>query len=271
MLILLVLLIPGRIVNADSWGEPIRSESVKTTHKTRKIQLKNRSEVTRTVKGKKKTAVTSSINVTGDRKVITTKKTVTCSIKKFKKGSKTEKVTTVSTVTTTKETYQYYYSISVGVKQSDSKNISMNLDRLKQYLPDRLVSLLKAEGVQIYLYSDQPIFEKAGVVGVAEWNDQTKAAYAKRDRWYVILHEVGHLFDCYAQENTGAARKYSSESAYFQRVFQKERKLGAQQYQSSICEYFAEAFMYYYLRPTRLKSERPETWKAMQLFVNSLS
>jgi hypothetical protein len=53
-------------------------------------------------------------------------------------------------------------------------------------------------------------------------------------------------------------------------VFQKDRLKVTGSYQTSVKEYFAEAFMYYYLRPTTLKSERPDTYQAIRLFVENL-
>jgi hypothetical protein len=272
MLLLVVIFFSyGEIdVKADSWAEPVRTETVRQTKKTIKVRTGYLAAKSETVIGKAKTTVTSTTKITRGKKVVTTKKTVTQNITKKKKGSRVQKITCLQTVTTIKDTYRYYYDLNTGISQNGEQNIEFNLNGLKKYLPQELVTLLKAQGVHIYLYSDHPILQKSGIVGVTIWGRNAKNAHIKGNQWYVILHETGHLLNCYAKESEGAAKSYYSDSEYFQKVFEKDRTKVQGSYSTSIREYFAESFMYYYLRPTKLKTERPDTYEAIRRFVESL-
>jgi hypothetical protein len=255
---------------ADSWGEPVRTESVRETKSVKKVRNKTKAKKTKTVNGKKNIQTSSTTKFQNSQKIITTVTTVTQKITKYKKGSRTVTVTTKKTVTTRKDTYSYYYNLRTGISQNGQQNISMDLNLLRQYCPQKIVNLLKAQDIKIYLYATHSILEKPGIVGLTVWNKSEKTSYIKNDHWYVILHETGHLLDCYAKESTGTAGNYSSNSEYFEAVFQKDQLKVTGSYQTSVKEYFAESFMYYYLRPTTLKSERPDTYQAIRLFVENL-
>lgn len=270
VLIVAAFLYGGMDVKADSWGEPVRTETVRRTKSTTKFRTKYKAAETKVSIGKSKTTVTTSTRVSSGKKVVTTQKTVSQNITKNTKGSKIICVTKISTITTTTDTYRYYYDLNTGTKQNGRQNVEFSLDKLKKYLPGDIVALLKAQGVHIYLYSDHPVLKKAGIVGVAVWSKTEKAAYVKYNHWYVILHETAHLLDTYAIKNKVAAQSYSSASKYFQKVFRKDRTKVQGSYSISIREYFAESVMYYYLRPTKLKEERPDTYEAIRKFIATL-
>jgi hypothetical protein len=272
MFILVALLTTNVTVKADFWGEPVKKESVKVTKSKRKVSLNKKSGTTKTVKGAKKKKETSSTKISNGTKVDTTIQTVTQNITKYKKGSRTKTVTTVKTVTTTTYTYTYYYDLKVETKSysQGNRNVLLNLDLLKEYFPQKLVNLLKEQGVKIYLYSSNSIFEKSCIVGLSVWKQNEKNAYIRENQWYIILHEIGHLLDCYAKKNESKAQCFCSSSEYFQSVFQKDRWKVEGSYRESVMEYFAESFMYYYLRPTNLRTERPDTYQAIQLFIDNL-
>jgi hypothetical protein len=257
-------------VKADSWAEPVRTETVKRTKKTTRVKTNCRASKSGTVLGKTKTEVTSRTRLSSGKKVVTTRKTVTQDITKKTKGSKVQIITCMQTVTTTTDTYEYYYNLDTGISGNGKQNVELNLTRLKTYLPQKLVNLLKKMDVHIYLYSDEPILQKDGIVGVSVWSKKEKAAYIKEDQWYVILHETAHLLDCYEAESEGAANSCYSESGSFRKVFQKDRSKVKGSYSTSVREYFAESFMYYYLRPTKLKTERPDTYEAIRKFVENI-
>jgi hypothetical protein len=259
----------GVEAKADSWGEPQKTVTVKQTKSKRTVKLKARSASTKTVTDPKQTQNTSTTKISTGKKVVTEIQTVTQNTTKYQKGSTNKKITTVKTVTTTVYTYTYYYDLRVGIKSNGQQNIMLDLNVLKRYYPQKLIDLLNAQGVHVYLYSSHPIFQKQSVVGLAVWKENEKNAYVREDQWYVVIHEVGHLLDSYAQEKAGLSSTYCSTSAYFRTVFEKDRNKVDASYKTSIKEYFAESFMYYYLRPSKLRAERPDTYQAIQMFVGS--
>jgi hypothetical protein len=258
-------------VKADSWAEPVKKESVKKTKRIKIIRTLSNSKTTKTVRTPTKKKISKSTKISKGTKTVETVETVSNNITQYKKGSRIKTVTSVCTITTTRYTYKYYYDLAVQIPSNGRADVRIAIDVLSRYCSSDIIQILKAQKVKIYLYSTCTSLKKAGIVGTSVWDQKTKAIYIRNNEWYVLLHEVAHLLDCYAEECNRDAKQYSSSSEYFQSVFQKDRKKVSGTYQNSVKEYFAEAVMYYYLRPTTLRTERPDTYDAVKQFLQHLS
>lgn len=237
-------------------AQPKVTKSVKTTKKTKKIKMDKEAKKTYSKKGATKKKITTKKSSTATKTTTTKTEKATTVTNKFKKGSdiKTQLTTVKTTVTKTVVEKESAAKKNTSVKTTSSENLKAGTYPVAAVAPKADKKLLDA-------------YEKLGFEITINPNVSYSGFFSARDQMITlkrsdstIYHELGHFLAFVAGNmdlSVDFKNVYNAEKA-------KYTAYNKAYVTSSSSEYFAESYRNYVENPGALKSERPQTFAAME-------
>ena len=254
--------------------------TTKTTSKTKttrkKVKLKKASKKSYTKKLPKKKKTTTKTKKSGKTTVKTQTTVQTATSEKYTKKSKqkvvTQKVvTTVKTTTTVESTQQNAQTQTTAVQSSGTQNNAstastktaskQTISNVASIAPKMDSRVLNAYSRMGFTVTVDPSYAYAGHFDARSRNITIQEADE------TVYHELGHFLAFIAgnvDQSSSFASVYNSEKSKFTGY----NKAYATQNAS---EYFAESVKDYMLNGAALSSQRPETYKAIQSALNTVT
>lgn len=255
-------------------GAPQVSKSTKTKKKTKKIKLRKAAKKTYKEKGKSKTSKKTSKRKTNAKTTTTETIKQTSVTNQYKKGSKIntqvtmEKTTVITTVIAAKGKEQEeklkvnlntaQNTMPTVVKASAESAGSGDLESLASEADARVLDAFKKLGFEVTVNGSVPY---SGLF------DARTQSITLRRADSTIYHELGHFLSFVA----GNMDKTPEFVAIYQREKDKYNAPNKAYVTSSSSEYFAESFRSYTEVPTIMKTERPETYAAIQTALSKIT
>ena len=238
----------------------------KTTRK--KVKLKKASKKSYTKKLPKKKKTTTKTRKSGKKTVKTQTTVQTATTEKYTKKSKqkvvTQKiVTTVKTTTTVAASQQNAQTQEVSFQSSGTQNSgsAKTISNVASIAPKMDSRVLNAYARMGFTVTVDPNAAYAGHF------DARSRSITIQEADETIYHELGHFLAFIAgnvDRSSAFASVYNSEKAKFTGY----NKAYATQ---NAAEYFAESVKDYMLNGAALSSQRPETYKAIQSALNTVT
>lgn len=235
-----------------------KSVSVKTTKK--KIKLKKAAKKTYVKNGKTTCKTTTKKKKSGNSTTTTVTEKQTSIKDKFTKGSKIQiRLTTVKT-TITKSISKDVISGVTTSAYSRNSNVSseVGLDSIASKADTNVLSAFHKMGFKVI--SDQSV----SYTGLFDARSRTITLKSVDD---TIYHELGHFLSFVA----GNFDKTSSFVDIYKREMNNYTYYNKNYAISSASEYFAESYKNYILNKEELKSNRPETYAAIQSALSKVT
>ena len=237
----------------------------KTTRK--KVKLKKASKKSYTKKLPKKKKTTTKTRKSGKKTVKTQTTVQTATTEKYTKKSKqkvvTQKiVTTVKTTTTVAASQQNAQTQEVSFQSSGTQKASKHtISNVASIAPKMDSRVLNAYARMGFTVTVDPNAAYAGHF------DARSRSITIQEADETIYHELGHFLAFIAgnvDQSSAFASVYNSEKAKFTGY----NKAYATQ---NAAEYFAESVKDYMLNGAALSSQRPNTYKAIQSALNTVT
>ena len=246
----------------------------KTTRK--KVKLKKASKKSYTKKLPKKKKTTTKTRKSGKKTVKTQTTVQTATTEKYTKKSKqkvvTQKVTTIKTTTTVANPQQNVQTQEVSfqsfgtqnsgsAKTSSQKASKQTISNVASIAPKMDSRVLNAYARMGFTVTVDPNAAYAGHF------DARSRSITIQEADETIYHELGHFLAFIAgnvDQSSAFASVYNSEKAKFTGY----NKAYATQ---NAAEYFAESVKDYMLNGAALSSQRPNTYKAIQSALNTVT
>lgn len=242
----------------------------KTTRK--KVKLKKASKKSYTKKLPKKKKTTTKTRKSGKKTVKTQTTVQTATTEKYTKKSKQKVVTTIKTTTTVANPQQNVQTQEVSfqsfgtqnsgsAKTSSQKASKQTISNVASIAPKMDSRVLNAYTRMGFTVTVDPNAAYAGHF------DARSRSITIQEADETIYHELGHFLAFIAgnvDQSSAFASVYNSEKAKFTGY----NKAYATQNAS---EYFAESVKDYMLNGAALSSQRPNTYKAIQSALNTVT
>lgn len=242
----------------------------KTTRK--KVKLKKASKKSYTKKLPKKKKTTTKTRKSGKKTVKTQTTVQTATTEKYTKKSKQKIVTTVKTTTTVAASQQNAQTQEVSFQSSGTQNSGSaktssqkaskhTISNVASIAPKMDSRVLNAYARMGFTVTVDPNAAYAGHF------DARSRSITIQEADETIYHELGHFLAFIAgnvDQSSAFASVYNSEKAKFTGY----NKAYATQ---NAAEYFAESVKDYMLNGAALSSQRPNTYKAIQSALNTVT
>ena len=247
---------------------PKVTKSTKTKKTTKKIKLKKASTKTYVQNGKSSTKKTTKKVKSGDETTTTVTVVATDVKNQFKKGSKVKtQVTTVKTTVTKSVLSTETASMTTAAGTSaGSGTTSTAAGTAGTISVNTIASRADARVLNAFNKMGFSVVSNPGVSYSGLFDARTRTITLKvvNDTAY---HELGHF--------VGFVAGNYDRTQEFQGIFSREKSKYTLYNKAYVCssasEYFAESFKNYTLNPSGLRSERPETYAAIETALSRIT